>query len=157
MAKCNIKSTFCLSMVSLVRFDVLNFTFRSQFPFDKFMLQAIYVTDHCIRDILTNKQVCRQSMSSIMWVASSEVLDPGEILILLTHCRLSGQIQRVCHLGDFIPHYWTVALESFHKNAVLTLRSEISAMWSHKENVVLQIVDLPHYQELRRPIKPFST
>lgn len=90
-------------------------------------------------------------MSPMMWMASPGVLDPGEILIL-THCRLSGQIQRVCHLWDFIPHDWTVALDSFHENAVLTLRSEISAMRSQKEKVLLQIVDLPHYQELRRPI-----
>lgn len=41
MAKCNIKSTFCLSLVYLVEFDILNFTFKNQFPFDEFMLQAI--------------------------------------------------------------------------------------------------------------------
>lgn len=40
MAKCNIKSTFCLSLVWLVEFDVLNLHIEPIF-FDKFMLQAM--------------------------------------------------------------------------------------------------------------------
>ena len=49
----------------------------------------LYSTDHYIRDILTDEQVCRQSGSPTMWVASSVVFDPGEILtpVLTAGCQ----------------------------------------------------------------------
>lgn len=58
----------------------------------------LYSADHYIRDIMTNECVCRQSVSFMMWVTSSRVLDPEEILTLLTHCWMSKKIQKVCHL-----------------------------------------------------------
>lgn len=68
----------------------------------------LYGTDHYITDILTNEQVCRQSVSTMMWVASPRGLDPGEIFILLT-LAVKIDTESVPSLGTFFltTEQWT--------------------------------------------------
>lgn len=97
----------------------------------------LYGTDHCVGGILTNEQVCLQSVSHMMWVASPGFLILERIWFFFHTAGCQTRYRKFAIFGDFLPHNWTTALGSLHRNAVLALRRDSLAIQSHKGKELL--------------------
>ena len=150
MAKCNIKSTFCLSLWSAwwnlmywilhlgTNFLVINSCSR------------LYSGDHCIRGFLTNEQVCRLLVSPVMWVTSPESLILKRFRLFSTHCWLSKWIQKACHIWEL---FFLIFTEPSHSSPSISIQCQdfpgpvVKTLPSDTEGVGQEAkIHMPHSQ-----------